>query len=41
MLCAWRDERLPAVADRGGWYTIRFAPSSLTVTTSGPVLPVL
>src|SRR5215469_6181097 len=27
MLCAWRGVPLPAVADRGGWYTIRFAPS--------------
>ena len=36
MLCAWRDAPLPVHAPRGGWYTIRFTPGPLTVTTTLP-----
>jgi 8-oxo-dGTP diphosphatase len=35
MLCAASDVPLPAVPDRGGWYTVRFGAGSFTVTSNG------
>lgn len=39
MLCAVNDVPLPKVPQRGGWYTVRFAEGSFTITMNGTPHP--